>query len=43
VVDDTIQRVRRISTELRPGVLDDLGLVAAVEWAAGEFQKRTGV
>jgi len=43
VVDDTIQRVRRISTELRPGVLDDLGLVAAVEWAAGAFQKRTGV
>ena len=43
VVDDTIQRVRRIATELRPGVLDDLGLVAAVEWAAGEFQKRTGV
>jgi signal transduction histidine kinase len=43
VVDDTIQRVRRISTELRPGVLDDLGLVAAVEWAAGDFQNRTGV
>ena len=43
VVDDTIQRVRRIATELRPGVLDDLGLVAAVEWAAGEFQRRTGV
>jgi signal transduction histidine kinase len=35
--------VRRISTELRPGILDHLGLVAAVEWAAEEFQSRTGI
>jgi signal transduction histidine kinase len=42
LVDETIQSVRRISTELRPGILDDLGLVAAVEWAAEEFQTRTG-
>jgi signal transduction histidine kinase len=42
LADATIQAVRRISTELRPGVLDDLGLVAAVEWAAGEFEDRTG-
>jgi len=34
--------VRRISTELRPVVLDAVGLVAAVEWAAGEFAARTG-
>ena len=39
---ETIQTVRRISTELRPGILDDLGLVAAVEWAVEEFQSRTG-
>ncbi len=39
---ETIQAVRRIASELRPGVLDDLGLVAAVEWAAEEFQSRTG-
>src|SRR4030081_1340122 len=32
LVDDTIQAVRRIATELRPGILDDLGLVAAIEW-----------
>jgi PAS domain S-box-containing protein len=42
-VDETIQSVRRISTELRPGILDHLGLTAAVEWAAEEFQERTGI
>ena len=43
LVDEAIRSVRRIATELRPGVLDDLGLVAAVEWAADEFQARTGI
>ncbi|HWA25826.1 MAG TPA: histidine kinase [Lacunisphaera sp.] len=42
-VDETIQSVRRIATELRPGILDDLGLVAALEWQANEFQSRTGI
>ncbi|MEW6305521.1 MAG: histidine kinase [Verrucomicrobiota bacterium] len=42
-IDSTIQTVRRISTELRPGILDDLGLVAAIEWQAHEFQTRTGI
>lgn len=42
LIDETIHTVRRISTELRPGILDDLGLVAAVEWAAHEFETRTG-
>ena len=42
-IDATIQLVRRISTELRPGVLDHLGLVAALEWQANEFQTRTGI
>ncbi len=42
-VDSTIQSIRRIATELRPGILDDLGLVAALEWQANEFQSRTGI
>jgi len=43
LIDTTIQSVRRISTELRPGVLDDLGLTAAIEWQSQDFQGRTGV
>jgi PAS domain S-box-containing protein len=42
-IDDTVQVVRRISTELRPGILDDLGLAAAVEWQASDFQRRSAV
>jgi PAS domain S-box-containing protein len=43
LIDGAIQMVRRISTELRPGVLDRLGLAAAIEWQAREFQDRTGI
>ncbi len=42
-IDATIQTVRRIATELRPGVLDHLGLAAALEWQANDFQNRTGI
>jgi signal transduction histidine kinase len=42
MADDVIEQVRRISSELRPGVLDDLGLLAACEWLAHEFERRTG-
>jgi signal transduction histidine kinase len=42
-VDETILAVRRIATELRPGVLDSLGLAAAIEWQAADFQERTGI
>lgn len=42
-IDETIQTVRRIATELRPGVLDSAGLLAAIEWQANEFQKKTGI
>jgi PAS domain S-box-containing protein len=41
VVASTMQTVKRLSSELRPGLLDDLGLVAAMQWQAEEFGKRT--
>jgi signal transduction histidine kinase len=43
LVNGTIQSVQRISSELRPSVLDDLGLAAAIEWQAREFEKRSGL
>jgi PAS domain S-box-containing protein len=43
MTDTTIGAMRRIASELRPSVLDDLGLVEAIEWQAQEFQKRTGI
>ncbi len=42
-VDKIIQSVKRVCTELRPTILDHLGLAAAVEWQCEEFQKRTGI
>ena len=43
LIDTTVQTVRKIATGLRPEMLDDMGLVAAVAWQAKEFQKRTGI
>jgi hypothetical protein len=43
LVDRTMQSVRKIATELRPVVLDQLGPIPAIEWQAGEFQARTGI
>lgn len=43
MVDTAIKTVQKIATELRPGILDDLGLMAAIEWQASEFQQRTGI
>lgn len=43
LADETVVKVRNISTELRPSVLDDLGLAAAIEWQAREFQRRTEI
>jgi len=42
-MDTMIKTVRRIATELRPGMLDDLGLAASIEWLARDFEKRTGI
>jgi signal transduction histidine kinase len=43
LIDSSVQTVRKIATGLRPEMLDDMGLVAAVGWQAKEFQKRTGI
>jgi PAS domain S-box-containing protein len=43
LIDETVVVVRRIATELRPGLLDHLGLVAAIEWHAQEFTRRTDI
>lgn len=43
LADNMISSLRRIASELRPGTLDDLGLTAALEWQAQEFQSRTGI
>jgi signal transduction histidine kinase/DNA-binding response OmpR family regulator len=42
-IDGTIKTVRRIATELRPALLDDFGLVAALEWQLQEFGQRAGL
>jgi PAS domain S-box-containing protein len=42
-IDALVQSVRRISYDLRPSMLDDFGLLAAMEWQAHEWQRRTGI
>jgi len=43
LVEETTQTVRRISHELRPGVLDHFGLAAALEWQSEQFAERSGI
>ena len=43
LIDQTVKTVRRISSQLRPGILDDLGLIAALDWQSHEFEKHTGI
>ena len=43
LIGATIQSVQRISAELRPSILDNLGLVAALQWQIKEFQERTEI
>jgi PAS domain S-box-containing protein len=43
LINDGVKAVRAICSGLRPGVLDDLGLAAAIEWQASEFTSRNGV
>lgn len=42
-INITINNVRKIATYLRPGVLDDLGLEAAIEWQAAQFEEQNGI
>ncbi len=43
VVDDSIRKMHEIIRELRPEILDSLGLGEAIEWQAQEFQRRSGI
>ena len=43
MIDSSVESVQKISSKLRPGILDELGLIAAIEWQAEEFEKLTNV
>ena len=43
LLDGTMNSIRQLSTRLRPAMLDDLGLSAAIEWQTREFETRTGI
>lgn len=43
LLDSAVQTIRKIASELRPSVLDDLGLLPALEWQTREFTKRFGI
>jgi PAS domain S-box-containing protein len=43
LMENTIQSVRDIASKLRPVVLDELGLIAAIKWQVGDFTNRTGI
>ncbi|RKR38558.1 PAS domain-containing sensor histidine kinase [Paraburkholderia sp. BL17N1] len=43
LIDTTVASVRRIAADLRPVMLDDLGLIPAIEWLANDFTNRYGI
>ncbi|MGK2862920.1 MAG: PAS domain S-box protein, partial [Chitinophagaceae bacterium] len=43
IIDNTVKTVRKISSELRPMALDDLGLLSALDWHCHEFEERSGI
>jgi len=43
LIDSTVDSVQKISAKLRPGILDELGLIPAIEWQAQEFEERTAI
>jgi signal transduction histidine kinase len=42
-INKMVETVRKISSELRPGMLDDIGLAATLDWYCGDFSRRTGI
>ncbi|MBL7960414.1 AAA family ATPase [bacterium] len=42
-IDRSIRKVQKLADELRPGILDNLGLTEAIQWQAEEFEKRTQI
>ena len=42
-IDETIHSMRKIATQLRPGILDSLGLIPSIHWLSDEFEKKSGV
>jgi signal transduction histidine kinase len=42
IIDQTLTSVQRISTELRPRLLDDMGLAASIKWLCEDFRRRSG-
>jgi PAS domain S-box-containing protein len=43
MIDASVESVQKISSKLRPGILDELGLIAAIEWQAEDFEKLTNI
>ena len=43
IIDDAVKFVRKLAAELRPSILDDLGLIPALEWHSQEFEKRYNI
>ncbi len=43
LIDQIVDRVQKISAKLRPGMLDELGLIPAIEWQAQDFKQNTGI
>jgi PAS domain S-box-containing protein len=43
LLDTAVKTVRKIATDLRPSILDDLGLIAAIDWQSKEFGRRSGI
>ena len=43
LIDNSIESVQKIASKLRPGLLDELGLIPAIEWQTQDFMEKTGI